>query len=322
MARKLFSNDEDDVTVGKASPQPVKRRAPLIRAGAASPKYIEGSVQSASERTHEDIPVDQIQDSLIEDRIDVAEGLGELIESISRNGQQIPIIVRIVNKDRPYEIVAGRRRLAALRQLGKKTIRGYITRMSDEEAFVAQGIENSARLETSFIERARTIVKARDAGFSQENIAEFLGIVQPLVSTMSRIYESIGDDLVLAIGPARGVGRRNWEKLAKALTEKNISGKAALALVDVSIKDSVERYDDFLEKISISRKSGSHDGRRRPPAPVKRTELLGGHYAMERKPRQLLIKAGRDISEDLLDYISENITELVSEYEKQKKESG
>ena len=315
MARKLFNDDATDKSAEQTSPQPVKRRAPLIRGGAAAPKYIEGSVQSATERTHEDIPVDQIQDSLIEDRIDVSDGLDELVDSISRNGQQIPIIVRIVNKERPYEIVAGRRRLAASRQLGKRTIRGFITRMSDEEAFIAQGIENSARLETSFIERARTIVKAREAGFSQENISDFLGIVQSLISSMSRVYEAIGDDIVIAIGPARGVGRRNWEKLAKALAQAQLSTRDALKYVDTSTSDSVERFERFLATIT----SKSLDARSSAPArsgeKAHRTVLLGGAFTLERKPRQLVIKSGKNISGDLLDYISESIPDLVSAYE-------
>ncbi|NUH63769.1 ParB/RepB/Spo0J family partition protein [Sulfitobacter sp. S0837] len=315
MARKLFNDVEKDEVAEKASAQPVKRRAPLIRGGAAAPKYIEGSVQSATERTHEDIPVDQIQDSLIEDRIDITEGLNELVESISRNGQQIPIIVRIVNKERPYEIVAGRRRLAAMRRLGKATIRGFITRMSDEEAFVAQGIENSARLETSFIERARTIVKAKEAGFTQENIAEFLGIVQSLVSTMSRIYEMIGDEVVLAIGPARGVGRRNWEKLAKLISTKQLAKQDVVKLVDSTLEDSVARFENLQAKLS---KAVSPSKSRAKSVPVRRTALLEGRYAMVRKPRQLVIKAEKDLSDDLLDYISENISDLISNYQKLK----
>lgn len=319
MARKLFSEDSEDSAAGKTTPAPMKRRAPLIRGGAAAPKYIEGSVHSATERTHEDIPVDQIQDSLIEDRIDVSDGLDELVESIDRNGQQIPIIVRIVNKDKPYEIVAGRRRLAATRLLGKPTIRGFITRMTDEEAFIAQGIENSARLETSFIERARTIVKAREAGFSQENIADFLGIVQSLISSMSRVYEMIGDELVIAIGPARGVGRRKWESLGHALTQAQLSKKEALKYVDNQIQDSAERFDKYLEALT-SRGQGSKKSVGKNPTPnVQRTALLGGAYTVERKARQLVIKPGKDASVELLDYISDNLEELISSYEKEKK---
>lgn len=321
MARKLFSDDSENDTTEKSPAAPVKRRAPLIRGGAAAPKYIEGSVHSATERTHEDIPVDQIQDSLIEDRIDVSDGLGELVESIDRNGQQIPIIVRIVNKDRPYEIVAGRRRLAATRLLGKPTIRGFITRMTDEEAFIAQGIENSARLETSFIERARTIVKAREAGFSQENISDFLGIVQSLISSMSRVYEMIGDDLVLAIGPARGVGRRKWESVGNALLQAKLSKQEALKFVDTQIQDSTERFDNFLATITSKGSDHKQSGGKRPTPKTRQTDLLGGAYTMERKPRQLVIKPGKDVSVELLDFISDNLSELVTAYEREKKEN-
>ncbi len=239
--------------------------------------------------------------------------------SISKNGQQIPIIVRIVNRDKPYEIVAGRRRLAAIRQLGKPTIRGFITKMSDKEAFIAQGIENSARLETSFIERARTVVKAYDAGFTQHDVAEFLNVSQTLINFMVRIFEALGDPLIVRIGPARGVGRRKWEALVSASRERNMAPEDLLALVDTSQESSADRFEALLDAVVSAR------GRKKAsttPEQAVRSDLMGGQYAMLRKPKQLVLKAGSNVSGDLLDFISSRLPELVQEFENSKKESS
>ena len=327
MARKLLmdtdrpDNDRDAVATDDSPTRPA-RRSSLVTGGAAAPQYVEASARSKADRTHKDIQLDQIQDSLIEDRIDINEGLDELAASIDKNGQQIPIIVRIVNKDKPYEIVAGRRRIAALRRLGRTTVRGYITRMTDREAFLAQGIENSARLETSFIERARTIVKATDAGFSQRDMAEFLNVSQTLVNFMSRIYEALGDQLVVAIGPARGVGRRKWEMLVSAFRDRSISTEKVISLVDTSIADSSERFEALLSTLQAAPAPGSRSRSRAAVRPPAKSKLMEGKYSVLRKPGQLLLKAaGRDAPADLLDYISDRLPDLVLEYQQSKEDA-
>lgn len=316
MARKLLGDldnesDEPNTPAGTTSPSRAPRRSSLVTGGAAAPRYVEGSARSKADRTYQDIQIDQIQDSQIEDRIDINEDLDQLVASIQANGQQIPVIVRIVNKDRPYEIVAGRRRIAALRKLGKTTVKGFITRMTDKEAFVAQGIENSARLETSFIERARTIAKAYAHGFDQIEAAEFFGISQTLVNFMSRIYDAIGEDLVLAIGPARGVGRRKWEKLILLAKDRNLSSSELIDMVDDAEPDSVARFEALLKSVEGLARAGKAPAK---PVTSGRREFLDGKYVMTQKPGQLVIKADRSASDDLLTYISGRVDEIIAEF--------
>jgi len=325
MARKLLGEIEgpEDTDPPESSPR-ARRRSSLVQGGAAAPRYIESSARTQSERTHQDIQLDQIQSSRIEDRIDVNEGLDELVENIAKNGQQIPVIVRIVNQDKPYEIVAGRRRLAALRKLGRDTVKGYITRMSDKEAFIAQGIENSARMETSFIERARTAVKASDAGFTQGEIAEFLSITQALISQMVRTYKFFGEDCVMAIGAARGIGRRKWENLMSICKDLEVSPGNLLPIIDNSIVESSERFEDLVSKLQAKaadvQKAPSPTVRAAQTRKAKQTSksYLDGSYASQRKTRQLLIKADKSADEGLLDYISDRLPDLIEDFRKGK----
>lgn len=318
MARKVF-DDESDTPQDPPARAATPRRKPLVRGGAAAPKYIQGSTQSANDRSYEEIPVDQIQTSRIEDRIDLTEGIEDLMASIRENGQQIPIIVRIVNGARPYEIVAGRRRLEATRRLGRSVIRGFVTRMSDEEAFRTQGIENSSRLETSFIERARTAASASDAGFSTRDIAEFLNVSHTLVSFMTRIYRQVGEELVLAIGPARQVGRRKWEDLIQQMEARGLDSATAATLVDRTLGESSERFEALVLHLA------GREAKAPRPAPAQRRveqqmTFQNGHVTCTRKARKLEIATDRTIPDGMLEYLSEKLEGLIEDYLKAQQE--
>lgn len=73
--------------------------------------------------------------------------LPDLIESISTHGQIVPALLRprrSADGDRRFEIVYGRRRLAAVRALGMP-LRALIQDLGDPEALIAQRLENSHR---------------------------------------------------------------------------------------------------------------------------------------------------------------------------------
>jgi len=167
-----------------------------------------------------------IQMSAVMDRIDPSDGLDELVSSIREHGQKVPVLVRRTS-DGSLEIVYGRRRLLACRKLGQK-VRATVMQMTDEEALIAQGVENNARQDPSFIERAlfvagiiRELGKTDEARKNAQTVAyRALQIDESLVSRMNRIATGIPSELIQAIGPAHGVGRRVWEKLFR-LCEKD-----------------------------------------------------------------------------------------------------
>lgn len=326
MARKVFIPTPDHSASDAPAPDderpPLPPRTPLAKGGAGAPRYMQGSVDAASDRSHEDIPLDHIQGSPIEDRIDLTEDIEMLMASIEANGQQIPITVRIVNLDRPYEIVAGRRRLEAIRRLGRSTIRGFVTRMTDDEAFVAQGIENSARLETSFIERARTAVMAAEAGFPQNRIAEFLAIQPSMVSMMTSIYGRIGESLVKAIGPARGIGRRKWERLSRLLDQRGLDATDVVDRVDTSIQSSPDRFEALVEILDDTRAVIEPPSRLSPKPPVersvrhhKRRRYFGGALTSVQAPGRLTIRASTNDLDGFLEYVSSRLEGLRTEFE-------
>lgn len=313
MARSVFDTDQDGAKPATA-PARVKRK-PIIKGGAASDKYIRAATQGGADRTYQEIDVDQIQESPIRDRIDVTEDLDSLVDSIRENGQQIPILVRVAQSgDKAYEIVVGRRRLAATRHLGRPRIKAFVSKMDDREAFVAQGIENSARLETSYIERSRAAAQGLDAGYEQKDIAEFLNISRTLINFMVKSFQALGEDLVMAIGPARGIGRRNWDKLISEMERTGVTPADAIQMVDRSLANSVDRFHDLLKTVQAG-------GRRKPPAlapSAAQRDYLQGRVSTTRKPQQLVIKTRKDAPPELLDLITTQIEAIVADYEDDK----
>lgn len=321
MARSVFPTSNDPDAKPETPRRPLtERRKPIIKGGATSDKYITAATQGGADRTYQEIPLDQIQESRIRDRIDLEDEIEEMMVSLKEKGQQFPIIVRIVEGEKPYEVVVGRRRIAASRRLGWTKIKSFVTKMSERDAFVTQGIENSARLETSFIERARTAAFGVEAGFDQVDVVHSLGISKTLVSLMIKIYESLGEDLVVAIGAARGVGRRKWETLATKLDESGISREQALALVDADISDSVARFDALLDAVSKLKAADSGktvtEGKTlgRPRLQPVTRDYLEGRVTTARKGSQLMVKVTKEAPPALLEEIDQAIEEVVKRH--------
>ena len=224
MARKVFGDSlknamgnapvsDDDLDMKRTSPTVARAQASVLEEDKHATRLIDPTT---------------IRMSAVMDRIDPSDGLDELVSSIREHGQKVPVLVRRT-QDGALEIVYGRRRLLACRELGQK-VRATVMEMTDEEALIAQGVENNARQDPSFIERAlfvagiiRELGKTDETRKNAQTVAyRALQIDESLVSRMNRIATGIPIELIQAIGPAHGVGRRIWEKLFR-LCEKDVA---------------------------------------------------------------------------------------------------
>ncbi len=156
----------------------------------------------------------------LEDRL--ALDVSDLMASIARNGQRVPILLRPVG-DR-YQLIYGRRRLEACRQLGRP-VRAIVTDLEADQALTDQLLENQARRDLSFIERA-LVAKALldgdhlpEASRTNKGVAEVLNLTEAGVSQMLNVVRVVGPDLIRAIGPAPGIGRPRWEELKRAVAD-------------------------------------------------------------------------------------------------------
>lgn len=183
-----------------------------LRRVAPNVGYFSQSVREQMARSLQDIDPEKIKMSRFADRLDISDNLEELKRSIAESGQQVPVLLRKVGED--YEVVYGRRRVMACHQLGIQ-VRAMVVEMAEEEALIAQGLENAARLENSYIERALFVAQIIDAGYTNVTVEKAIGVEETQASRMRGIVRDIPRDLINAIGPAHGAGRRQWEDLRK-----------------------------------------------------------------------------------------------------------
>jgi ParB family chromosome partitioning protein len=229
MARKVFGDSlknamgkvpssDEDLDVKRTSPTVARAQASVLEEDKHATRLIDPTT---------------VRMSAVMDRIDPSDGLDELVSSIREHGQKVPVLVRRT-QDGALEIVYGRRRLLACRQLGQK-VRATVMEMTDEEALIAQGVENNARQDPSFIERSlfvagiiRELGETDETRKNAQTIAyRALQIDESLVSRMNRIATGIPMELIQAIGPAHGVGRRIWELFR--LCEKDVARAREIA---------------------------------------------------------------------------------------------
>ena len=234
---------------------------PLIAAEAGS-KVDESSPRSlksmsdvlsqVSAQAAQDVDVNEIGDSEIADRFDVSEGLDDLIESIRTSGQQLPALLRYRRGPGPrYEVVYGRRRIAACRVLGIK-VKAYIKEMDHREALVSQALENSARLERSFIEQAIFATKLEDQGFTRAEIGDVLAVDKGTLSKLIGVARDVPDAVIYKIGAAHEAGRRPWLELRRLVKTENAPSDSSVLLLVPEEGTAAEKLSaviDALQKL-------------------------------------------------------------------------
>ena len=143
----------------------------------------------------------------------------DLVDSIRENGQQVPILVRPhPEKLDHYQIAYGHRRLRAAIEL-ERPIRAIVRNLSDVELVIAQGQENSARLDLSFIERVSFALALEDKGFDRDVIMAALNIGRTQLSKLSTLGRSIPPHVIIAVGSAPKAGRPRWNQLSLRLNQ-------------------------------------------------------------------------------------------------------
>lgn len=193
---------------------------PLSRGVKGAIGAVSQSIAELKSRAILDVAPDLIDDAGLKDRLDAdAAGIAELAQSISRYGQQVPVLLRPSPRaEGRYDIVYGRRRVAALKSLGQP-VKAMIRDLKDRDLILAQGQENAARKDLSFIEKANFARQMRDAGFERALICDALSVDKTVISRMLAVIDTIPLSLLRAIGSAPSAGRNRWLELADALSQ-------------------------------------------------------------------------------------------------------
>lgn len=121
----------------------------------------------------------------------VALRVKDLADSIEKNGQQMPVILRRVPGKELLQIISGFRRITSLHKVGWETASAIVLEdVSDEEAFRISVLENEKRKTYSDIDRAYAITKYRQMGLTVSDIArDVFGLSRKQVERLQKLTE-------------------------------------------------------------------------------------------------------------------------------------
>jgi len=266
MARRdVFQN------ITNINPQEVERKTTPGYGARGASRNMMSSIEELAEKAAqvdqflESDVISEIDPSLIDasfvtDRLSSAdEAFDELIEAIKTHGQKTPILLRPhpVEEGR-YQVVFGHRRVQASRILGQK-VKAVIKSVSDIEHVIAQGQENSARENLSFIERAVFAQQLYDKKYERAVIQSALSIDAPMLTRMLSVTNRVPIHVISSVGPAKTVGRDRWTIFAQLI--ENPQGleavNAEIASLEFSTLLSEERFEklcSILKKIQLTRR--------------------------------------------------------------------
>lgn len=258
---------------------------------------VKSTLRDLSSNAVREIDPALIDDGGPKDRLTITDAdVADLVQSIRAHGQQVPIMVRpLLESPGRYRIVYGRRRLRALKLAGIQA-KALIRTLTDEQAILAQGQENSLRLDPSFIEKAIFVTDLTDGGYDQSVVLDALAIDKPMLSRMTKVARTVPLGVVEFIGAAHGIGRRRWEELADLVRDKDIGIEALVAsLPDGS--GAIGSDERFALVANLAMKAVQQDATQASPPPALPVVHGDGSKIAEIKetPRSLTIRfAGSD----------------------------
>lgn len=300
-----------------SKPAPMAETGPKVdESTPRSLKSMSDVLSQVSAQSAQDVDVSEIGDSDIADRFDVSEGLADLIESIRTSGQQLPALLRYRRGPGPrYEVVYGRRRIAACRVLGIK-VKAYIKDMDHREALVSQALENSARLERSFIEQAIFATKLEDQGFTRAEIGDVLAVDKGTLSKLIGVARDVPGAVIYKIGAAHEAGRRPWLELRRLVkTENAPPGHVILSLVpeEGSAAEKLGTVIAALQKIADAPQSAAEPVAKVPsPAPLHK--MLETSVAFRSRGQRLLIEVSDKNERGFIPFVEAQLERLYRDW--------
>lgn len=178
------------------------------------------------------IKVDNIHPNRYQPRtIFQEEKIKELAQTIHTHGMIQPIVVRKLEDEDTYELIAGERRWRAVQHLGWEQVSAIIRDMTDTETASVALIENLQREELTVIEEAIAYSKLLELhSLTQEALAQRLGKNQSTVANKLRLLKLP-------------------EEVQTALLDKAISERHARALIKLKQEDQqIAVLHEILEK--------------------------------------------------------------------------
>ncbi|MBF9235696.1 plasmid partitioning protein RepB [Microvirga alba] len=249
-----------------------------------------------------------VDGSFVRDRFDGQDdAFEEFKRLIGEHGQEVPILVRPhPDREGRFQVAYGHRRLRAITELGLK-VRAVVKDLSDAELVVAQGLENSARRDLSYIEKAVFARRLEDRGFERAVIIDALSTDKGELSKLISVARGIPEEIIDAIGPAPKAGRRRWLALAERMEDPRARKAADKAAgdPDLSALDTDARFERVLAATKEKRVE-------RPKATTWKSS--GGHATAKIVRSGKLMTLAIDREPEFAEFVASQLDDLYSTF--------
>lgn len=323
--RSLFTTPATSMLSADNAPAKPRVSAGSVRSLQDTFSEVEKENERLRARLADGEAVLQIDPSLI-DPSPVADRLGEALDesyealkaSIAERGQEVPALLR-PHPSQPgrYQTAYGHRRVRVAQELGR-SVAAILRPMSDDELVVAQGVENSAREDLTFVERALFALRLEERAFDRAVIQQALAIDRAEASKLISVARAVPLDLIQAIGRAPKVGRGRWQALAEALKKPDAIKRARKALGRDSVRET-QSDARFLKafEAAVAEEAERPDKRQRDVlvhdgAPFARVDLTH---------RELKLMIDRTSHGGFTDYLLDKLPTLFADYVASKRTS-
>ena len=236
--------------------------------------------------------------------------------SIEEDGQKVPVQVRRhPSSEGRYQLVYGHRRWRAARELNRP-LRALVVEASDHDMVLAQGLENSARQDLTWIEKASFASRMESVGVRARDIRTALQVDDAELARFRSVLSALGDEVSVLIGRAPKIGRPRWTALA-AQTAKMPDGRQRLLETLAAAKgvSSNERFAMCLKALAEPREQRSC-----PPLPLERDDGTPfGRVLFSTKAIQ--IEIAEEEARDFQSFFEARLPELVKQFRQQNRKS-
>lgn len=284
-----------------------KMKASLDSLADDAKKMLEG--ETIVEIEPEKIDVSFVNDRLAGDE----EEYQSLKSAIERVGQDTPVLLRPHPKKADgYMIVFGHRRVRVARELGRP-VRAVIKSMDDLAHVLAQGQENSARSDLSFIEKALFAKRLIELGHAKDVVQAALTVDATLLSRLLSVSQKIDESIIEFIGSAKSIGRDRWEAFKKLVVLPANKKKVLDRIAEESMQNltSDDRFEELLKTVQKGRA-----GPKKKPTSQATTRKLGDIGSLTVAPNQIKISLSKAHGEGFQKFLEAEMDSLLLKYKK------
>ncbi|MGL3609073.1 plasmid partitioning protein RepB [Rhizobium sp. G187] len=249
----------------------------------------------------------------------------ELKQAIKETGQSTPILVRPSSTDdQRYMVVFGHRRLKVAQELGVP-VKAVVKKLDDVTSAIAQGQENSARSNLSFIERAFFAQNLLSSGMAKDVIRSSLAVDEAMLSKMLGVVDVVPATIIIVLGASKKIGRDKWLSLRQLLLAPALLKVATDYVGTSEFREIAEekRFDDLHDYL---KRYKAKSAAKKPKVASAVSEWTSHdsslEFSMSAKAKKVSIELSNNEAKPFSSWLSSRMDRLYEEYRQSKSDQN